>query len=1113
MMKQRVVVTLVIVTLIVSLVGVGSTFAQDKTGGFTATALTPDSIEEVSKPESPNGGQPARSAATASAESAGMVSVLVKLDVEPVASYTGGLPGLPATNPEAANSPQLDLNSASVKLYQAYVDGIQQDFQVNVTKAIPGAKVVNEYDLIFGGVSMIVPADQVSSLYKVPGVVAVYPDELLQLDTDNSPQFIGAPTAWNQGGGQGKAGEGVIVGVLDTGAWPEHPSFSDPDPLGRPYAPLASWHGTRCEFGSSVPGDAPFICNNKLVGAARFMATYSALQTLFPDEYRSARDDDGHGTHTATTAAGNGGVAATVFGVSRGIVSGIAPRARVAVYKVCGAAGCYSSDSAAAVQQAIRDGVNVINFSISGGSNPYSDAVSLAFLDAYNAGVFVAASAGNSGPGADTTAHREPWVATVAASTQNRAFENSVTVTADGGDSLTLTGASITAGVGPAPVVVPASDPQCNNPFAAGSVAGQIVVCQRGTTGRAQKGYNVLQGGAVGMILYNQSTAVTDLETDNHFLPTIHMQYVDGQALLSFIAAHTNVQATLTQGVKVAAQGDVMASFSSRGGPGQTLGISKPDITAPGVQILAGASPQHLAASEDPALGPQGEWFQAIAGTSMSSPHIAGSGALIKWLHPDWTPGQIKSALMTTAKTSVVKEDGVTPATPFDDGSGRVDLSKAGKAGLTFDETGANYVALQDRLWDANYPSLYVPIMPGQITVKRTVKNVTNKDSEWKLSVSAPSDVTVIVPHHIKVKKNKTATFEITVDARAVPLGEVRHATIEFKQGNDKLTFPITIVRKQPVVTLTKTCDPASIKLGDMTTCTITATNTGFAPANVKLFDMVPFQLDLKQVTGGNKFFNTAWFSGTLAGAQPPDVTVGVGSSPAGGYLPLSAFGVAPIGGVGDESIVNFNVPAFTYAGETYTRIGVVSNGYLVVGGGTGADVEFVNQILPDATPPNNVLAPFWTDLNPGAGGAIRVASLTDGVSTWLVFDFDNVPNYTGGANTFEAWIRIGTVEDISFTYGPNLTTGDGGFLTIGAENRFGNRGANFYVDGVGTFPGANFDAVVVSSTPPAPGETHIMTLTAKGDKKGAWTNCAQMKGDIFFGTNIACFSGEVTKR
>jgi uncharacterized repeat protein (TIGR01451 family) len=1126
MLKFRIVVVMVVLALIMSVLGVGASFAQDKAGSFTATPLTPDSIEQGTKPDTPNGSQPMRRAESAAADTQ-MVSVIVKLDVDPVASYQGGKAGFSATSPDVTGAAQLDLSAPNVQRYQAYVDRVTIDFAANATKSVAGAEVTNRYTVIFGGVSMVLPADQVDALYKLPGVVAVYPDELLHPDTDNSPQFIGAPTAWKQLGGQKKAGEGVVVGVLDTGIWPEHPSYSDPDQWGKPYAPPPNWSGTACQFGSSVPGDVPFTCNNKLVGAQRFMNTYDVVIGLVPGEFPSARDDDGHGTHTSSTAAGNGNVASSIFGVSRGIVSGIAPRASVAAYKVCGIEGCFSSDSAAAVQQAILDGVNAINFSISGGTNPYADVVSQAFLDAYNAGVFVAASAGNSGPAPDTVNHREPWVTTVAASTQDRAFESTATVTGSGGASLSLTGTTITDGIGPAEVVVPpAASVQCNTPFAPGSVAGKIVVCQRGTTGRTQKGWNVLQGGAVGMILYNQSPAVTDLETDNHFLPAVQIQYSQGQSLLSFLAANPGATASWPAGAKVSAQGDVMASFSSRGGPGQTLGISKPDITAPGVQILAGLTPLPVQPPYYYASGPTGEYFQAIAGTSMSSPHIAGSGALMKALHPDWTPGQIRSALMTTAKTSVVKEDGVTPANPFDDGSGRVDLNKAGTAGLTFDETGANYVALKDRLWDANYPSLYVPVMPGQITVKRTVKNVTGKTDVWKLSVSAPSDVTVIVPHHLVVKKNGSATFEITVDARAVPLGEVRHATLELKQGYDMygkfdkhyqggttLHFPITIVRKQPVVTLTKTCDPANLKLGDMTTCTVTATNTGFAPANVKLTDQLPSQLELKTVTGGTKYRNMASFNGTLAGAQPPDVNVGVGSSPAGGYLPLSAFGIAPLSGIGDETIVNFNVPAFTYAGETYTRIGLVSNGYLVVGGGTGGDVQFVNQNLPDAAPPNNVLAPFWTDLNPGAGGAIRVGSLTDGVNSWLVFDFNNVPNYTGGNNTFQVWVGTGAVEDISFSYGPQLTTGDGGFLTIGAENRFGNRGANYYFNGTGTFPGANFDAVVVTSSPPAPGETHVMTLTAKADKKGTWTNCAEMKGDTFFGTNISCFSGQVTKK
>jgi uncharacterized repeat protein (TIGR01451 family) len=1092
---------LVILIVILMVHGTGVAQGPGPASQFTATPLMPESTFQISKAATTTAQSRTLSAGTVSSDK--LVSVIVKLKGGSLAAN------------RAVVSGRIDLKSNDSQAYLAQMAQQQSTFEAAALKAAPKAQVTHRFDVVLGGVSMIVPADKVSEIAKLPGVEAIYPDELLQLDTDNSPQFIGATTAWDESGGQENAGESVIVGVLDTGIWPEHPSFSDPDPSGKPYSPLASWHGTACQFGSAIPGDVPFTCNNKLVGAARFMATYSALQPVLPGEYLSARDDDGHGTHTSSTAAGNAGVAASIFGISRGTISGVAPRARVAMYKVCGAAGCYGSDSAAAVQQAILDGVNVINFSISGGTNPYADVVELAFLDAYNAGVFVAASAGNSGPTPETVAHRGPWVTTVAASTQNRAFENTATVTADGGASLTLHGASLTQGVGPAPVVVPTSNPFCIGAFPAGSVAGQIVVCQRGGgPGRAEKGYDVLQGGAVGMILYNNAANVTDLETDNHYLPAIHIQYADGQALLNFISTHTNIQATLTQGAKVAAQGDVMASFSSRGGPGQTLGISKPDVTAPGVQILAGHSPQHLLPPAGVALGPQGELFQAIAGTSMSSPHVAGAAALLKDLQPNWTPGKIKSALMTTARTSVVKEDGITQATPFDFGSGRIDLNSAVYTHLTFDETGANYVALQNQLWNANYPSLYVPVMPGAITVQRTVHNETNKKSIWKPYVVSPPDVTVVVPKQIVVPASGNATFSITVMAPTVPSGEVRHALIRFKMGSDEIDFPITIVRGQPVVTLSKTCDPASFPRGAQTACVITATNTSFDAANVTISDQLPKQLNLiaGSVTGATPSGNGLTFNGTLAGAQPPNVSIGPGSSPAGGYLPLSLFGIAPVSGVTDDSLTNFNVPAFRYGGQSYTRVGFASNGYAVVGGGTSADIAFIGQNLPDPARPNNTFAPYWTDLNPPAGGALRIATLTDGVNTWIVMDWAGVREFSlPRLNSFEIWIRIGTVEDISFAYGTIQGNGDGGLLTVGAENLFGNRGQNYYYNGTGTLP-SNGTQLVVTTTPPQPGETHLITFMAGGTKKGTWQNCAQLTSDLFQGTNISCFSGEVTK-
>ncbi len=611
------------------------------------------------------------------------------------------------------------------------------------------------------------------------------------------------------------------------------------------------------------------------------------------------------------------------------------------------------------------------------------------------------------------------------------------------------------------------------------------------------------------MILYNQSTGVTDLETDNHFLPTVHIQYSQGQALLSFLAANPGATATWPAAVAVSAQGDVMASFSSRGGAGQTLGVSKPDITAPGVQILAG----HTFFSNDVAYGPDGQLFQAIAGTSMSSPHIAGSGALLKALHPDWTPGQIKSALMTTANPNVVKEDGVTPATPFDDGSGRVNLKFAGNPGLTFDETGANYVALQNQLWNANYPSLYVPSMAGTITVQRTVRSVLPTGSTWRLYSSGPADVKITTPGSINVAAGSSATFSIKVDASTVPINEVRHTTLFLASGNTTVRFPITIVRKQPAITLTKSCSPASFPYRQSTDCTITAANSTFTDAFIDLVDVLPKGMSVVpgSLSGATMPApGTIAFNGTLQGAEPPDVTVAPGFSPAG-YLPLSLFGVTPVAGVGDETIANFNVPGFQFAGETYTRVGFVSNGYLVVGGGSAADVQFINQNLPDPTRPNNVLAPFWSDLNPAFGGAMRVATLTDGVNTWIVFDWENVANYSNRApNSFQVWIGINGAEDITFTFG-NVSNGDLGSLTVGAENSFGNRGQNFYVDGIGTPPGPTVE-VRVSSVPAAPGETHNVTFKANVVKAGSYTNCARLTSDAFQGENVACTTVTATR-
>jgi subtilisin family serine protease len=722
----------------------------------------------------------------------GLVSVIVQLEDDPLAAYRGHLVGLAPTHRESTGSPRLDARSNASQAYLTYLAQQHRAFEAVLLGAIPTAQIIHRFRVSFNGMSVLIPQGLIDVVRRLPGVKEVHPDAIERPTTERSPTFIGADQIWPRLGGAERAGEGVVVGVLDSGIWPEHPSFVDPDPSGHPYAAPTGWGGF-CEAPSD--GSAPVTCNNKLIGARTFLATYKALIGLTAGEFDSPRDSDGHGTHTASTAAGNFGVVSDIFGLSRGTLSGIAPRAHVAMYRVCGQEGCFRSDIMGAIEQAIADGVDVINFSISGGAHPYLDPVELSFLGAYAAGVFIAASGGNSGPTPDTVAHRGGWVTTVAASTTDRHFLSDITLEANEGATLLLTGASITGGVTtPTPVVLGKDfgDALCNNSFPAGTFNGAIVVCQRGgEVARVAKSFNVAAGGASGMLLYNPT--LQGLATDNHFIPSVHLENDAGAALLSFLASYAGVTATFTQGTAAEVQGDVMAPFSSRGGPGHNLGLSKPDVTAPGVQILAGHTPQPAQVSG----GLPGELFQAIQGTSMSSPHVAGAAALLRHLRPAWTPGQIKSALMTTARIdAVVKEDGVTPIDPFDAGSGRIDLSRAGNPGLTFNASDQDYLIHRNTLWVVNYPSLYVPALSGALTVSRTVQSDLSSPSLWRVEVVAPADLVVTTPQFLFVLPGENTTFTITVDATGVPSGGVRHAKLHVTGSDIQITFPITIVRQ-----------------------------------------------------------------------------------------------------------------------------------------------------------------------------------------------------------------------------------------------------------------------------------------------------------------------------
>jgi Subtilase family/Fibronectin type-III domain/PA domain len=1076
-------------------------------------------------------------------ESSELINVIIKLDYDPASVYAGGIRGLAATSPSVTGRP-LEESRRAVAEYDDFVEDFESQAIRAIRARVPSTQIGQSFQLAYGGLSAQVPADQVRALLATPGVAAVQPDRLEQPTQVVEPyQFIGAEAVWPSLGGSDHAGEGVLVANIDTGIWPENPMLED---KGLPEPPLS--YG--CEFGLSGDlNDPAFGCNtdsNKVVGAYAFTDTYTTVFGALPGEFCSntpgpgpwlcsARDADGHGTHTITTAAGDFVESAPMWGIDRGPTSGMAPGAWVIGYRVCLQQGCFPSDSVAAVDQAIDDEVDVLNFSISGGNNAYADAVELAFLTAYGAGILVNASAGNAGPGPGTANHAGPWVNTVGASYPSRIYHADLHLQAPGGATLEASGVTITPPIETAlPVVLPGSvngytgNATCNVNFPAGSLTGMIVLCNRGNpAGRADSGFRALQGGAAGMILIN--VGHQDLFTDLHWLPAIMLDdgmwqgvQQPGQAVRDFVTANSGVTATFTTGERTEQVPDIMTGFSSRGPLGDWI---KPDVTAPGIEILAGRSP-HPHPGAIPS-GPPGDDFMAIAGTSMSSPHAAGVSALVKAAHPDWTPGQIKSALMTSSVQSVLQPDGVTPADPFNTGAGSIRADRAISPVVVFDETAATYLALGadpvHRI-DANLPSINAPTFSGAVTTSRTFTNVSGRSQQLTVTTSAPAGASITVNQAkfgMDPGQTKTLTFTITGEGLAPNTQYFGSIKMDPKAaGANDIYIPVAFFTQQGNVTLAQSCTPSSIPVGMSSTCTVTAENRVPAQATTQITEMTPSPSGLPiqnvqvaeldraattslQVNGVNGYTWNGTLDGTVA---PPIETILPGSTPADGYLPISA--IPPIMGMGDETLANFNVPAFQWGREVYTRIGVDSNGYVVIGGGSGPDNAFIPQTFPNPARPNNVIAPWWTDINLAAPGCVapcgaRIATLTDTVTgdRWLIVDWQDVPTFgfTDAAHRhdFQIWLGLNNdpspVEDVTIAYG-DVGIGSTDGLNAGAENRDGSSGINITplpVDGA---------QYVITTSGPLPGGKVVLTFEAEGAQAGDYVLTARMTSNVTVG-------------
>ncbi|KAH6832995.1 subtilisin-like serine protease 2 [Perilla frutescens var. hirtella] len=712
------------------------------------------------------------------------------------------------------------------------------------------ATILHVYDTVFHGFSAVLTPFQASSVLKHPSILAAFEDRRRELHTTRSPQFLGLR---NQRGlwSESDYGSDVIIGVFDTGIWPERRSFSDLN-LG----PVPKrWRGT-CQTGVRFSARN---CNRKIVGARYFDKGHQAAsgfggiigginETI---EFRSPRDADGHGTHTASTAAGRYAFKASMEGYAAGIAKGVAPKARLAVYKVCWKnAGCFDSDILAAFDSAVNDGVDVISISIGGGegiSSPYYlDPIAIGAYGAVSRGIFVSSSAGNDGPNGMSVTNLAPWLTTVGAGTIDRDFPADVILS----NGRKFPGVSLYSGeplngkmhplIYPGKTGVLSASLCMENSLDPNEVRGKIVICDRGSSPRVAKGLVVKKAGGVGMILANGVSNGEGLVGDAHLIPACAVGSAEGDEIKSYLASNPAATATINFrgtviGIKPA---PVVASFSARGPNGLNPEILKPDLIAPGVNILAAWTD---------AVGPTGldsdtrrSEFNILSGTSMACPHVSGAAALLKSAHPDWSPAAIRSAIMTTASLTdnsfdpMMDESSKKRATPYDFGAGHLNLDLAMDPGMVYDLSNNDYVNFLCAIEygpktiqvitrspvncpmkkpmpeNLNYPSIAALFPSGESGVSsktffRMVTNVGEANAVYRVKVEQPKGVMVSVKPGKLVFSEKLRKqgyyVTITIDSKNLVLDDsgAVYGALSWMDGKHVVRSPIVVTQMEPL--------------------------------------------------------------------------------------------------------------------------------------------------------------------------------------------------------------------------------------------------------------------------------------------------------------------------
>ena len=746
---------------------------------------------------------------------------VVVLSDQPVATYAGGVPGYAPTRP--APGGKVDVASKAASQYKGYL-AQRQDAVARAAKVTPSIR----YSTTISGFAATLSADQARTIAAQPNVRVVAKDTLHKATNDkNSIDYLkisGKGGLWQNIGGVTSAGKGVVVGVIDTGIWPENPSFAG-SPLGTagptaadPYRPYRT--GTTTVMpkadggtftGACVTGEefTTADCNSKVISARYFGTSWLAANPpSVRDDFVSPRDGGGHGSHTASTAAGNNNVAASIDGVSFGAISGVAPAAKIAVYKGLwestdeDRSGGFTSDLVQAIDAAVADGVDVINYSIGSSSeSAASDPTQLAFLSAASAGIFVSASAGNSGPGASTMDNTAPWLSTVAAST---VAPYSGTVTFGNGRSYVGISTSVSEPIEDKPFVagmnVKLPTAKINdanlcvaNTLDPAKVAGKVVLCERGVNGRLEKSAEVERAGGAGMVLLNPTA--NSLDGDFHFVPTVHLgnesysqvrQYARAEgATVTLSPGNTTNQPSLPY--------PQVAGFSSRGPSLASNGdILKPDIAAPGVTILAAVAPPSN----------YGRDYDFYSGTSMAAPHIAGLAAIYFSEHPTWSPMMVKSAMMTTARDTVGTTD------PFAQGSGEVVPTRMLNPGLVYDARDADWLGYLAGLGEVsgtgvpaidpsnyNNPSIAIGQLLAPQTVTRKVTSTTA--GLFRASISVPGVSAKVSPSILNFDAaGQTKSFTVTFTRTTAPFDTAAKGTLTWTGAGTTVRSPIAVTPK-----------------------------------------------------------------------------------------------------------------------------------------------------------------------------------------------------------------------------------------------------------------------------------------------------------------------------